>query len=502
MGKRNRDTVTENLSTDNCNDITVVNDTVPSNESCPTDDTICVEESADNTAVVAEDCTVCDDNDDKASDLVVRDSDERNDKDCTLECPYCSKCRHNKNRSNGKKSARGKKPLGKGMQALIVISCIVVVLTVFLSVFMNDKSLGVGQGDTSGKYGTVLADIEGITIANPRFIDLAMLGAHDAPTAYLEPDSEVDYYDQQTFLGKVEPITRGLQYRFGKTQMVGLGQQLLQGTRFFHIKCTDYEGTWYATHAHLCGTLETHILEVLEYLDSDEAKGEIVCLLFQPMYFGEGATYGSLHDWLATVTYNGKSIYDYVYYDDVNIYNSPLARGVNIGELRYNDLTNNGNSAGVVLFDRREEGDYLPEYEGSSPLTAKYFDMDNCTNHKWHSRMGQKNLLKEVEQRAIEIESNWQSYSDILRMNQTQGAFAAGFTDIFNCIGVWSLVNFAETYNLTLLEHKDFDKWLTAMPVFQVDFVNSNKGDFNNRVNQKIIAHNTETVAKLLALNN
>lgn len=43
----------------------------------------------------------------------------------------------------------------------------VVVLTVFFAVMLNVRTLGVGTGNTDGAYGTVLADIEGITEANP-----------------------------------------------------------------------------------------------------------------------------------------------------------------------------------------------------------------------------------------------------------------------------------------------------------------------------------------------
>lgn len=41
--------------------------------------------------------------------------------------------------------------------------------------------------------------------------------------------------------------------------------------------------------------------------------------------------------------------------------------------------------------------------------------------------------------------------------------------------------------------------WLKAMPVFQVDFANSDRGDSNNRVNAKIRARNEEIVRILLS---
>jgi hypothetical protein len=59
----------------------------------------------------------------------------------------------------------------------------------------------------------------------------------------------------------------------------------------------------------------------------------------------------------------------------------------------------------------------------------------------------------------------------------------------------WSLLNLAENHNAKLVAHPDFFKWLAAMPVFMVDFVNSEKGDFNELVNQKICEYNTALVA-------
>lgn len=135
-----------------------------------------------------------------------------------------------------------------------------ILLTIFFSVLLNDATVDVGTGATDGKYASVLSGIDGIVEANPRLVDVAMLASHDAVTDKLSPDSPMDYHDRPTVLGKLDPITGGFQYRFGKTQAVGLDVQLRQGARMFHIKYTDYEGTWYATHAHLSDTIEAYVM--------------------------------------------------------------------------------------------------------------------------------------------------------------------------------------------------------------------------------------------------
>ena len=89
-----------------------------------------------------------------------------------------------------------------------------------------------------------------------------------------------------------------------------------------------------------------------------------------------------------------------------------------------------------------------------------------------------------------------------LRVNQTQASLSVeSVGDVLRDIGAWSLVKFAEDYNLSLLENEDFDEWLRVLPVFQVDFANSDKGDFNRRVNEKIRARNEEIVRTLIAEN-
>lgn len=391
-----------------------------------------------------------------------------------------------------------RKRKGNGIKIFIGILVPVVLFTMFLAVVCNDTTIKVGLGNCDGQYATVLANIDGIVEANPRYVDIAMLGSHDAVTSTLTDETPLDYHDKDSILGKVDPISSGIQYRFGKTQAVGLGQQLLQGARFFHIKCTDYEGEWYGTHAHLTGKLSDHILELLKYLASDAAKGEIVGLLFQTMYMGDGVTLDTLHEDLNNVKYNGKSIFDYVYIEKADTFDNGNG-GVRIGELTYNDLTKNGTAPGVVIFDRREEKVFKAEWEGSSALTARCYDMDSCADHEWHSSIGEEKLISKINATCDRIAGD-EKYQSKLRMNQTQASFAVGSAkEFFEIIGSWSLLRFAKDYNVTLINHENFDKWLTYMPVFQVDFCNSNHGDFNNKVNKLIIEHNQATVNRLLS---
>lgn len=398
-----------------------------------------------------------------------------------------------------KKTKKEKKqePWIKAVKSWIIYA---VVITIFVTVFMHDTTINTDIAVDDGEYATVLANIEGIVEANPRLVDLAILGAHDAHSEGLDPKSPVDYYDRGQIVGKVAPITRGLQYRFAKTQAVGIDVQLRQGARMLHIKYTDFEGEWYATHTLLSKKVEIYILQVLEYLASPEAQGEIVILLLHPIYFGDGVNLDTFHHWLAGVKYNDKNVYDYVRYDTTNTFDEEGKEGVRIGDLRYNTLTDNGTKAGVVLFDRREEKLWSEDMEGTATdeYMGKFFDMDANATHKWHSRNGYKTMTKLIDEQANLIAES-DEWDNKLRMNQAQPAFSVGgvgdlFVDLFS----WNLKNHSIRYNAKIIDHEDFDKWLSIMPVFQVDFVNSDYGDFNNKVNAKIIAYNQKLVEELL----
>ena len=396
------------------------------------------------------------------------------------------------------KKEKAKEPWIKAIKSWIIYA---VVITIFVTVFMHDATISDDLGADNGKYVTVLANIDGIVDANPRLVDIAMLASHDAVTAGLEPDAPVDYYDRGQIVGKVAPLTRGLQYRFAKTQSVGLDVQLRQGARMFHMKYTDFEGEWYATHTLLSQKFETYILQVLEYLATPEAKGEVVLLLLHPIYFGEGVTLDTFHNWLAEVKLDGKNIYDYVNYGATNTFDKDDAEGVRIGDLRYNDLTENGTKAGVVLFDRREEKLWSEDMEGTATdqYMSKFFDMDATATHKWHSRNGYNTMTKLIDEQATIIAES-DEWDNKLRMNQAQPAFSVGgISDIFVDLFSWNLKNHSIRYNAKIIDNDNFDKWLSIMPVFQVDFVNSEYGDFNNKVNTKIIAYNQKLVAELLS---
>ncbi len=381
---------------------------------------------------------------------------------------------------------------------LIPVLIVAVFLTLFLSIVFQGHNIRVkGVGATDGGFDNVLSNIKDIVEANPRIVDIAMLGGHGVSSYNIKYGGKLGLSDVNTPLGKADPLVKGFTFRFSKTQTVDVRTLLGQGARYLQIKCSVYDGKWWAEHAILSVGLDTVIKDLLDFLQS--TKGEVVLPLFEPVYLGEGGTMADLHDYIMSVTLNGKSLKDYVYYSAANTFGKEDGEGVDISELRYNDITQNGTKSGVVLLDSPDDEklDIDAVYSSVGEFGDLFFDEDSVAFHPWHHRFDSDLLLKMID--AAAEEASKPEYADKLRVNQTQGAFNTHIEDFCDMLGDWSLIDFANKHNVRVLENKNFDKWLKAMPIVHFDFANCNNKDFNARINQKIIEYNRNLVNELLA---
>ncbi|MCR4661580.1 MAG: hypothetical protein K5765_06230 [Clostridia bacterium] len=377
----------------------------------------------------------------------------------------------------------------------IPIIVLILVAVIIASILLIPSSFKIEEPVLTNAYGTVLADIDGITTANPRYIDIACLGSHDSFSSLLKADNPADE-TAKPVLKTMLPIIKNFTVRYAVTQYNGIYEQLMNGTRFLHIKVTLYNNEWYTSHSVLSGKLETHILEILKYLTSANANGEIVGILFQPITLGE-YSFNDLHTAIDNIKYEGKSLFDYVNYTSVNKFNDGNS-GTKINELRYNDITNNGTKPGVVLFDRRSS-DYLESWDAGADQYPYFFDMDKNAIHIWNESSNTDILMEKITNNIKLINDN-EKYIDFLRMNQTQAAFVSkGIKNLISSLTAPSLLNIAQNYNLKLIERTDFKEMLAAMPIFQVDFVTSSYGNFNFKANKLIREYNEELVSSILA---
>lgn len=376
----------------------------------------------------------------------------------------------------------------------IPIGVIVIVLTVLLSVLFQSTRIKAGVGNTDGAYKSVLGGIENITEANPRIVDIAMIGAHGASSNAISPSNPTNPKDAPTMIGKMKPLIKGFTFRFAKTQTVNTYQLLLQGARFFQIKCCFYDGKWMAEHSLLSDPLEVYIKDILKFLG--ETKGEIVIAQLEPTYVGE-KTVAELEDYALSVEFEGKTLKDYVNYGAVNLKNEDGVSGVRVGDLRYNDVTKSGEQSGVVLAgDWTVDG--VPLNMGTSEGAKYFFDVDYYSSNVWHNRFSSKVLIKKIDENAKNIRDHFDDFKDILRINQTQGSFNANVSDFGNMITTSSLIDFANKHNPVVLDDPRFEEWLAVMPITHFDYVTCNNKNFNARLNEKIIAYNVKLVGKLI----
>lgn len=366
-------------------------------------------------------------------------------------------------------------------------------MTVITSLLMlGRRDTGVKPPSSLPVIDTTIGDIDGIYQANPRYVDLSFLGAHDANTGVAKRGATPEVVASSA-LKKFEPIIRNYLLRYVKTQNATVYDLLRYGCRFVHIKVTLFNDVWQTSHSILTGTLEQHLKDILRFLDERKDSGEIISVLFQPIYIGKKSL-ADMHDAIAAVKYNGKNLFDYVRYPATDEFRN--GSGVKVGDLRYADVVGKNKENGVVLFERRDQH-YLPSWDARPTAYPFFFDMDANALHVWHDHSDIKRLDRAIEKTVDEILSS-DKYSDMLRMNQTQPSSCYHtFSDVLYSVYSRSLLKTAKKHNVRLISG-DLERMLTAMPVFQVDFLTSDYGDFNKKINLAIRAYNEKLVKKLL----
>ncbi len=367
-------------------------------------------------------------------------------------------------------------------------------MTVITSILMlGRKGFGVKETQAPPVPVQTIGDIPFIATANPRYVDIAFLGAHDANTGIVKRGASTEAAASKA-LKKFEPMIRNYVSRFVKTQSTSIYRMLECGCRFLHIKVTKEKDGWYTSHSILTGELSVHILDILRYLSEHEKDGEIISILFQPIHFAD-QSFADFHDYLAEIKYNEKNIFHYIHYSPVAEF--PDQEGIHVSDLRYNNIVGKDGTSGLVLFERRDQH-FIPSWDSRQTSYPYFFDMDTNALHTWHSRSNIRKLDKEIGKTVKEILST-DKYNDMLRMNQTQPANSfRSLGDALSSIYSLSLLHMAKRHNQKLLRRKDFGDMMRAMPVFQVDFVTSNYGDFNKKANEAIRKCNEELVNNLL----
>jgi hypothetical protein len=356
------------------------------------------------------------------------------------------------------------------IRPIVILAVIITPLVLFAK---GGFSLTFGASEAD--YSDVLS--QGVSDGSSRIVDIAMLGAHDAFSHAITTSSPVDPGEAEDSLLRNETLGKffdGVFVRLSKAQKSGAASLLEAGVRYFDVRVSYYQDNWYTKHGLISDKLALYLDEIIEFLTDN--PGEFVIFDMQHIYFDETVDYGDLFDFLGSHQVAGTSLLDFIHYD-------PLA--LELGDLSYDIVTDNGTKAGLVILAKTPASLALPfHYERGNGDTA----VVNIRS-LWHNTANTETLLTGIREEAAYLDTTV-IFEDILRVNQAQKTGVLSDGELWDTIFGWSLLDMAAKSNSVLIGESDFEDWLEVMPIFMVDFANSKKGDFNILANEKMIAYN------------
>ncbi|MCL2630620.1 MAG: hypothetical protein FWD49_03745 [Firmicutes bacterium] len=342
----------------------------------------------------------------------------------------------------------------------VVFTVILAVLLLIWGFVLKAPFIGISAPETSHDFSSIIKDnVSGST----KLTDIAMLGAHDAFAHKISGSSKYDSNAESAYNNRaLFFLMSGILARNTKTQVSSAYKLLTHGVRYFDVRITLHNGEWYAHHNLISDKLSAYLKDTIRFLN--ENNGEFIVFDIQHARLAD-REYRELLDYISSVKEGGNSLSDYVNFDP---------RYTLLSDLTLDDATLNGTKAGAVVLAKADF------YYGS--FHYEYF---SSIRSEWHSEFATKNILPKINAEYKTLKDNEDLDRNKFRVNQAQLTpnYGKGF---FQCVTDWTLLNRAQKHNQELLNHKDFNAWLSVMPIFMCDFSDSQKGNFNKLVIEKI----------------
>ncbi len=352
------------------------------------------------------------------------------------------------------------------MKKTIVIIGVFLAVVVLMMLFIGlSRFTFTKKTFTAQNYSNIMKEnIKG----NPKVVDIAMLGAHDAFSDKITGKSMIDpQVDKNSIMNHpiAQRIFGGMFARLAKAQKSG-GYDLAQrGVRYFDVRITNSQNTWYTTHGLVSAPLEGYLIDVIRFLQ--ENPGEFIVFDMQHIWTGD-ATIEELFAFIQKVEVEGKNLFDYVNH---NPFTQPLK------ELRYFDVAKE--KGGVIPLAK------TPEYEG-----CFHYEYDAAIRSTWHHQNDTAILLKKIREEVEGLKQNPSVDREKFRVNQAQKTGTISTQMAMKTILGWSLLDMAENFNAIAIKQEDFDQWFEVMPIYMVDYADSVKENFNDVVIDKINRYN------------
>lgn len=365
-----------------------------------------------------------------------------------------------------------KKTVSKGK---IIGGIILLILILFLSTFSMGFSL-TGAEHKTDAYASVMKDA-GIAYDTP-VTKIAMLGAHDAFSEGITTKSDPNVNEGGIVNNQVVNLLgKGFSVRMSRAQKSSALDLLNAGVRYLDVRVTRIDGEYYAMHGYLSRKLVAYVQEVVYFLSNH--PGEMVVFDVQHYYTENGANrmlpdedYEALYDFLEEC-----GLTAFVRYDALR---DPLS------SLTYGQVTSDGTEGGVVMLAKT---DRHPAFYSRDP-DASYERGDYVSIRSLFHRSNQdEELLEGIEEEYRYLQDH--PAEGIFCVNQAQKTGFIMDASLVRSIFSWSLLDMANGWNRTVVsDEARFDRWLSAMPILMVDYATTDKGDFNRKANEWIIAWN------------
>ncbi|MCL2022764.1 MAG: hypothetical protein FWG82_00135 [Oscillospiraceae bacterium] len=335
-------------------------------------------------------------------------------------------------------------------KALRIILCIglvgAVIAASLLISYGRDENHRYEISDNADDYSRIMSEnIQG----NPRVVDIAMLGSHDAFSDKITRKSAVDPNNSiAKLMPVIMPFWGGVFARKNKAQHSDGYEQAVRGARYFDVRVVWQGGQWQNFHSFISEPYENNLRHMIRFLS--ENPGELIIFDIQH-HFPMENTSAMMLEFMGEITYEGKSIWDFVRFDPTQI---PL------GELTYEQATNGG--GGIVVLVK------IPQSEG-----CKYYQYNSETmRSNWHNKSTGREIIQGIEAEYAYLRENFETHKDAFRVNQAQ-------TTPGMSLEYWSLLHDADRSNVMMVTHPDFSAWLEVMPIFMVNNIDSSAESFN-----------------------
>lgn len=322
---------------------------------------------------------------------------------------------------------------------------------------------------------------ENPAFGNSKIYDIALLGSHDALSDKINANSKNDYNTNVPDLCGLEDVNvvKEVAANYAKAQCDSLYTQLEGGVRYIDARITCVDGTFYTMHSLLSGRLEDYLKELLMFLI--ENPGEFVVFDIAS-YNDHEKTQNQLAEYMATVKVKANnreySIYDFINYDTSK----------NFADVTYNDVTKNGTAAGIIIVSNTFQSSPTATNKVTN-ISLRDFFKYKAKYADWYNDPSSSSLISKIDDLVLKYEK---SGCVGFKCNQVQTSPNAKSIAL-SLTG--SLLESAKTHNAAVLDNSHFDYWLSVLPVMWFDNVTSNYGNFNSRINEKILNYN-------LSLNN